>query len=167
MWCRGAAAGETTWEKRGLRRCLACNVRKGGRTPHEAHIETGRDPGPPKRNPLLLQKLNNPKYESWRTWLDSVLLGRGGEGVAESRSGGSTSRGGCAITSPGLRSAGIVFGLNSIHNSLCYNELSAFWQGRDAIGLSEAALTGQKSSAGGPDRAILPKSCFFGPIVLQ
>jgi hypothetical protein len=26
----------------------------------------------PKRSPLLLLRLNNPKYESWQTWLDGV-----------------------------------------------------------------------------------------------
>jgi hypothetical protein len=26
----------------------------------------------PKRSPLLLLKLRNPKYESWRTWLEGA-----------------------------------------------------------------------------------------------
>ena len=63
--------GETTWENV-ICACLACNVKKGGRTPREAHMKLVQPPQRPKRNPLLLQKLNNPKYECWRTWLDSV-----------------------------------------------------------------------------------------------
>ena len=63
--------GETTWENV-VCACLACNVKKGGRTPHEARMKLVRTPVRPKRNPLLLMKLSNPKYESWRTWLDSV-----------------------------------------------------------------------------------------------
>ena len=31
-----------------------------------------RKPAKPKRNPMLSLKLENPKYESWRTWLDGV-----------------------------------------------------------------------------------------------
>jgi 5-methylcytosine-specific restriction endonuclease McrA len=52
--------------------CLACNVKKGGRTPKEAHMSLVRKPLRPKRSPLLLLKLTNPKYESWRTWLDGA-----------------------------------------------------------------------------------------------
>ena len=63
--------GETTWENV-VCACLACNVKKGGRTPHEAHMKLIQPPVRPKRNPLLLLKLSNPKYEGWRTWLDSV-----------------------------------------------------------------------------------------------
>ncbi len=63
--------GETTWENI-VCACLECNIRKGGRTPHEARMKLVRHPARPKRNPLLVLKLNNPKYESWRTWLDGV-----------------------------------------------------------------------------------------------
>jgi hypothetical protein len=51
---------------------LACNVRKGGRTPHEARMKLIHAPVRPKRNPMLVLKLSNPKYKSWCTWLDSV-----------------------------------------------------------------------------------------------
>jgi 5-methylcytosine-specific restriction endonuclease McrA len=63
--------GETTWENV-VCACLPCNVKKGGRTPHEARMKLVQTPVRPKRNPLLLLRLNNPKYEGWRTWLDSV-----------------------------------------------------------------------------------------------
>jgi 5-methylcytosine-specific restriction endonuclease McrA len=63
--------GETTWENV-VCACLTCNVKKGGRTPHEARMKLISTPIRPKRNPLLFQRLENPKYESWRTWLDSV-----------------------------------------------------------------------------------------------
>ncbi len=63
--------GQTTWENI-VCACLSCNVRKGGRTPKEAHMTLIRKPVRPHRSPLLLLKLNNPKYESWKTWLDSA-----------------------------------------------------------------------------------------------
>jgi 5-methylcytosine-specific restriction endonuclease McrA len=63
--------GETTWENV-VCACLSCNIQKGGRTPHEARMKLVRHPSRPKRNPLLAMKLNNPKYEIWRTWLDGV-----------------------------------------------------------------------------------------------
>jgi 5-methylcytosine-specific restriction endonuclease McrA len=63
--------GATSWENV-VCACLGCNVKKGGRTPHEAKMKLVRRPGRPQRNPVLVLKLNNPKYESWRTWLDGV-----------------------------------------------------------------------------------------------
>jgi 5-methylcytosine-specific restriction endonuclease McrA len=63
--------GETTWENV-VCACLTCNVKKGGRTPREARMKLVQTPVRPKRNPLLLLKLSNSKYECWRTWLDSA-----------------------------------------------------------------------------------------------
>lgn len=63
--------GVTTWENV-VCACLACNVKKGGRTPPEAKMKLVRRPFKPKNNPLLVLKLNNPRYESWRTWLEGV-----------------------------------------------------------------------------------------------
>jgi 5-methylcytosine-specific restriction endonuclease McrA len=63
--------GETTWENV-VCACVACNVKKGGRSPHEARMRLVRTPVRPKRNPLLMLKLDNPKYEGWRTWLDGA-----------------------------------------------------------------------------------------------
>jgi 5-methylcytosine-specific restriction endonuclease McrA len=63
--------GTTTWENV-VCACLRCNVKKGGRTPHEARMTLVRRPVRPTQNPILVLKLDNPKYESWRTWLDGV-----------------------------------------------------------------------------------------------
>lgn len=62
--------GGTTWENV-VCACVACNVRKGGRTPQEAHMKLFSRPVRPKRSPLLLAKLRHPKYASWKTWLDA------------------------------------------------------------------------------------------------
>jgi len=61
--------GMSTWENM-VCACLRCNIRKGGRTPHEAHMTLVRRPLRPKHNPLMALKLENPKYTSWRTWLN-------------------------------------------------------------------------------------------------
>jgi 5-methylcytosine-specific restriction endonuclease McrA len=63
--------GETTWENI-VCSCVRCNVKKGGRTPQEAHMHLIRVPIKPKRSPLLSMKLGNPKYESWKTFLDNA-----------------------------------------------------------------------------------------------
>ena len=63
--------GPTSWENV-VCACVACNVKKGGRTPHEAHMKLTRPPTRPKRSPLLAVKLGNPKYESWKTFLDNA-----------------------------------------------------------------------------------------------
>jgi 5-methylcytosine-specific restriction endonuclease McrA len=63
--------GGTSWENL-VCACLACNIKKGGRTPQEAKMRLVRHPFKPKRNPLIVLKLENPKYESWRGWLDGV-----------------------------------------------------------------------------------------------
>ncbi len=66
--CRG---GETTWENV-VCACVKCNVRKGGRTPQEAGMKLYRTPVRPKRSPLLAIKLGNPKYASWKTFLNAA-----------------------------------------------------------------------------------------------
>ncbi|MCE9553581.1 MAG: HNH endonuclease [Planctomycetes bacterium] len=63
--------GEMSWENI-VCCCVACNVRKGGRTPKEAHMKLIRPPARPKHNPLLTLKLGNPKYESWKTFLSNA-----------------------------------------------------------------------------------------------
>jgi 5-methylcytosine-specific restriction endonuclease McrA len=63
--------GETSWENI-VCSCVKCNVRKGGRTPQEAGMHLIRPPVKPKRSPLLTLKLGNPKYESWKTFLDNA-----------------------------------------------------------------------------------------------
>ncbi len=63
--------GITSWENI-VCACVACNVKKGGRTPHEARMQLVRQPVKPRRSPLLSVKLGNPKYESWRSFVDSA-----------------------------------------------------------------------------------------------
>jgi len=63
--------GETTWENV-VCACLKCNVKKGGRTPREARMKLITPPVRPIRNPALSTKLKDPKYESWKVWLDGV-----------------------------------------------------------------------------------------------
>ena len=61
--------GDTTWENV-VCSCLRCNSRKSNRTPEEAGMKLVRKPIKPKQNPLLVFKLDNPKYESWRSFLN-------------------------------------------------------------------------------------------------
>jgi 5-methylcytosine-specific restriction endonuclease McrA len=63
--------GRTTWENI-VCACVDCNVRKGGRTPKQAHMTLIRKPEKPKRSPLLSMKLTQKKYESWQSFLDSA-----------------------------------------------------------------------------------------------
>ena len=63
--------GESTWENI-VCACIDCNVRKGGRTPKQAHLSLVRKPEKPKRSPLLNLKLTSKKYRSWKTFLDTA-----------------------------------------------------------------------------------------------
>ena len=63
--------GITSWENI-VCACVACNVRKGGRTPQEARMQMIRQPVKPKRSPLLSIKLGNPKYQSWKSFVDNA-----------------------------------------------------------------------------------------------
>ncbi|HTN76648.1 MAG TPA: HNH endonuclease [Pirellulaceae bacterium] len=63
--------GEMSWENI-VCSCVDCNTRKGGRTPQEARMKLMSVPKKPKHNPLLSAKLNNPKYEVWKTFLHSA-----------------------------------------------------------------------------------------------
>jgi len=63
--------GQTSWENL-VCACVACNVQKGGRTPREAGLKLVRRPIKPRKCPLLAVKLDNPKYESWKTFVDAA-----------------------------------------------------------------------------------------------
>ncbi len=63
--------GKTTWENI-VCACVDCNVRKGGRTPKQAHMTLIKHPLKPKRSPLLSVKLSQRKYHSWQSFLDSA-----------------------------------------------------------------------------------------------
>jgi len=66
--CRG---GGTSWENL-VCACVKCNVRKGGRTPKQAGMKLICKPVRPSRSPMLTVKLGNPKYASWKTFLDTA-----------------------------------------------------------------------------------------------
>ena len=63
--------GDTSWENI-VCACVTCNVRKGGRTPQEARMQLIRLPARPRRSPLLAVKLGNPKYASWKSFVDNA-----------------------------------------------------------------------------------------------
>jgi 5-methylcytosine-specific restriction endonuclease McrA len=66
------SGGENTWENM-VCACRKCNVKKGGRTPREAHMQLARNPVRPTTSPLLMMKLDNPKYASWAMWLGRTI----------------------------------------------------------------------------------------------
>ena len=63
--------GISSWENI-VCACITCNVRKGGRTPKQAHMTLIRKPEKPKRSPMLNLKLTHKKYQSWKTFLDNA-----------------------------------------------------------------------------------------------
>jgi 5-methylcytosine-specific restriction endonuclease McrA len=63
--------GMSTWENI-VCSCINCNVKKGGRTPKQAHMTLIRKPEKPKRSPLLNLKLTLTKYQSWKTFLENA-----------------------------------------------------------------------------------------------
>ena len=63
--------GPTTWENI-VCCCLRCNSRKGGRTPKEARMTLLNDPAKPRVNPLLIQSMEDPRYECWKTFLPAA-----------------------------------------------------------------------------------------------
>lgn len=60
--------GKTTWENV-VCCCLKCNGKKGDKLPQEANMKLIKKPVRPRHNPLVSVRLNNPKYEMWRTFL--------------------------------------------------------------------------------------------------
>jgi len=63
--------GGTSWENI-VCCCLKCNVKKGGRTPTEAHMRLIKTPAKPKRSPVVSIKLSDDKYRSWKQFLDQA-----------------------------------------------------------------------------------------------
>lgn len=61
--------GGNTWENI-VCACVRCNVKKGGRTPAQAHMKLINDPAKPRRSPVLTVKLSDSKYASWKQFLD-------------------------------------------------------------------------------------------------
>lgn len=63
--------GNSSWENI-VCACVNCNVKKGGRTPKQAHMSLIKKPEKPKRSPLLNLKMTHKKYQSWKTFLDNA-----------------------------------------------------------------------------------------------
>jgi 5-methylcytosine-specific restriction endonuclease McrA len=63
--------GKSTWDNI-VCACLKCNVRKGGRTPDQAHMHLIRHPVKPRRNPVLSISLADHRYSSWKQFLDAA-----------------------------------------------------------------------------------------------
>lgn len=61
--------GKSSWENI-VCACTRCNVKKGGRTPKQAHMTLVKKPVKPKRNPLLHVHLGHQRYRSWKQFLD-------------------------------------------------------------------------------------------------
>lgn len=61
--------GQTRWDNV-VCACTRCNVRKGGRTPEQAHMHLITKPRRPARSPVLTFKLSDEKYASWKQFLD-------------------------------------------------------------------------------------------------
>lgn len=61
--------GDNSWENI-VCACVKCNVKKGGRTPEQAHMRLIAHPRRPRRSPVLTIKLSDSKYASWKQFLD-------------------------------------------------------------------------------------------------
>lgn len=63
--------GETSWTNI-VCCCVKCNVRKGGRTPAQAHMRLINEPTRPKRSPVVTIQLTSEKYASWKHFLNTA-----------------------------------------------------------------------------------------------
>jgi 5-methylcytosine-specific restriction endonuclease McrA len=63
--------GKTTWENI-VCCCVKCNVKKGGRTPEQAHLHLITKPVKPKRSPVINIRLADERYWSWKQFLDNA-----------------------------------------------------------------------------------------------
>ncbi|HYO08608.1 MAG TPA: HNH endonuclease [Tepidisphaeraceae bacterium] len=63
--------GKSTWENI-VCCCVKCNVKKGGRTPEQAHMHLKTKPVKPKRSPVINIRLADERYWSWKQFLDNA-----------------------------------------------------------------------------------------------
>jgi 5-methylcytosine-specific restriction endonuclease McrA len=63
--------GKTTWENI-VCCCVNCNVKKGGRTPEQAHLHLVTKPIKPRRSPVINIRLADQRYWSWKQFLDTA-----------------------------------------------------------------------------------------------
>jgi 5-methylcytosine-specific restriction endonuclease McrA len=66
-----AHGGKSSWTNL-VCACVACNSRKGGRTPGQAGLKLLRKPFQPRRNPVINLRLGLDKYASWQSFLDNA-----------------------------------------------------------------------------------------------
>jgi 5-methylcytosine-specific restriction endonuclease McrA len=63
--------GKSTWDNI-VCCCVRCNVKKGGRTPEQAHLHLIAKPVKPKRSPVINIRLADERYASWKQFLDTA-----------------------------------------------------------------------------------------------
>ncbi len=63
--------GKATWDNI-VCCCVKCNVKKGGRTPEQAHMHLITKPVKPKRSPVINIRLADERYSSWKQFLDTA-----------------------------------------------------------------------------------------------
>lgn len=63
--------GKTSWDNI-VCCCVKCNVKKGGRTPEQAHMKLLSKPIKPKRSPAINVRLSDDRYASWKQFLDEA-----------------------------------------------------------------------------------------------
>ncbi len=63
--------GKSSWENI-VCCCVKCNVKKGGRTPEQAHMHLLTKPVKPKRSPVINIRLADQRYNSWKQFLDNA-----------------------------------------------------------------------------------------------
>lgn len=63
--------GKTSWANI-VCCCIKCNVKKGGRTPEQAHMKLLSKPAKPKRSPAINIRLSDDRYASWKQFLDEA-----------------------------------------------------------------------------------------------
>lgn len=63
--------GKATWENI-VCCCVKCNIKKGGRTPDQAHMKLISRPIKPRRSPVINIRLADERYGSWRQFLDNA-----------------------------------------------------------------------------------------------
>jgi 5-methylcytosine-specific restriction endonuclease McrA len=63
--------GKATWENI-VCCCIKCNVKKGGRTPEQAHMHLITKPVKPKRSPVINIRLADERYWTWKQFLDNA-----------------------------------------------------------------------------------------------
>lgn len=71
-----AHGGKTTWENI-VCCCLACNSKKGGRNPAQAGMKLLSKPAKPRSNPAMSIPLDDPKYASWKTFVQDANASTG------------------------------------------------------------------------------------------